>query len=207
MFSGIVSAIGTVARLDTIDQGCRLRVSNGALPLDRVQVGDSISVNGVCLTVTALHADAFDADVSAESLDCTTLGELNAGDPANLELALTLAQPLGGHLVTGHIDGVAEVVSTADEGASRRLKLMAPAELARYIASKGSVTIDGVSLTVNAVMGSEFAVMIVPHTLENTIISNYRGGTRVNIEVDMIARYLERILQYTDASIDSEGTK
>lgn len=207
MFSGIVSAIGTVARLDTIDQGCRLRVSTGALPLDRVQVGDSISVNGVCLTVTALHADAFDADVSAESLDCTTLGELNAGDPANLELALTLAQPLGGHLVTGHIDGVAEVVSTADEGASRRLKLMAPAELARYIASKGSVTIDGVSLTVNAVMGSEFAVMIVPHTLENTIISNYRGGTRVNIEVDMIARYLERILQYTDASIDSEGTK
>ena len=207
MFSGIVSAIGTVARLDTIDQGCRLRVSTGALPLDRVQVGDSISVNGVCLTVTALHADAFDADVSAESLDCTTLGELNAGDPANLELALTLAQLLGGHLVTGHIDGVAEVVSTADEGASRRLKLMAPAELARYIASKGSVTIDGVSLTVNAVMGSEFAVMIVPHTLENTIISNYRGGTRVNIEVDMIARYLERILQYTDASIDSEGTK
>ena len=207
MFSGIVSAIGTVARLDTIDQGCRLRVSTGALPLDRVQVGDSISVNGVCLTVTALHADAFDADVSAESLDCTTLGELNAGDPANLELALTLAQPLGGHLVTGHIDGVAEVVSTADEGASRRLKLMAPAELARYIASKGSVTIDGVSLTVNAIMGSEFAVMIVPHTLENTIISNYRGGTRVNIEVDMIARYLERILQYTDASIDSEGTK
>ena len=207
MFSGIVSAIGTVARLDTIDQGCRLRVSTGALPLDRVQVGDSISVNGVCLTVTALHADAFDADVSAESLDCTTLGELNAGDPANLELALTLAQPLGGHLVTGHIDGVAEVVSTADEGASRRLKLMAPAELARYIASKGSVTIDGVSLTVNAVMGSEFAVMILPHTLENTIISNYRGGTRVNIEVDMIARYLERILQYTDASIDSEGTK
>ena len=97
MFSGIVSTIGTVARLDTIDQGCRLRVSTGALPLDRVQIGDSISVNGVCLTVTALHADAFDADVSAESLDCTTLGELNAGDAANLELALTLAQPLGGH--------------------------------------------------------------------------------------------------------------
>lgn len=207
MFSGIVSAIGTVARLDTIDKGCRLRVSTGALPLDAVQIGDSISVNGVCLTVTALHADAFDADVSAESLDCTTLGELNAGDPANLELALTLAQPLGGHLVTGHIDGVAEVVSTADEGTSRRLKLMAPAELARYIASKGSVAIDGVSLTVNAVIGSEFEVMIVPHTLENTIISDYRGGARVNIEVDMIARYLERILQYTDASTDSEGTK
>jgi riboflavin synthase len=207
MFSGIVNAIGTVVRLDTIDKGCRLRVSTGALPLDTVQIGDSISVNGVCLTVTALHTDAFDADVSAESLDCTTLGELHAGDPANLELALTLAQPLGGHLVTGHIDGVAEVVSTADEGTSRRLKLMAPAELARYIASKGSVAIDGVSLTVNAVIGSEFDVMIVPHTLENTIISDYRGGTRVNIEVDTIARYLERILQYTDASTDSEGTK
>lgn len=207
MFSGIVSAIGTVARLDKIDKGCRLTVSTGALPLDTVQIGDSISVNGVCLTVTALHKDSFDADVSAESLDRTTLGDLQAGDPANLELALTLAQPLGGHLVTGHIDGVADVVSTADEGTSRRLKLMVPAELARYIASKGSVAIDGVSLTVNAVEGSEFDVMIVPHTLENTIISGYSDGTRVNIEVDMIARYLERILQYTDASNDSEGTK
>jgi len=207
MFSGIVNAIGTVARVDAIDMGCRLRVSTGALRLDAVQIGDSISVNGVCLTVIALHADAFDADVSVESLDRTTQGELHSGDPANLELALTRAQPLGGHLVTGHIDGVAEIVSTAQQGTSRRLKLMAPAELGRYIASKGSVAIDGVSLTVNAVDGSGFEVMIVPHTLENTIISDYRDGTRVNIEVDMIARYLERILQYTDASTNSEGAK
>ncbi|MCZ6516235.1 MAG: riboflavin synthase [Gammaproteobacteria bacterium] len=207
MFSGIVNAIGTVARVDAIDMGCCLRVSTGALRLDAVQIGDSISVNGVCLTVIALHADAFDADVSVESLDRTTLGELHSGDPANLELALTLAQPLGGHLVTGHIDGVAEIVSTAQQGTSRRLKLMAPAELGRYIASKGSVAIDGVSLTVNAVDGSGFEVMIVPHTLESTIISDYRDGTRVNIEVDMIARYLERILQYTDASTNSEGAK
>jgi len=207
MFSGIVNAIGTVARVDAIDMGCRLRVSTGALRLDAVQIGDSISVNGVCLTVIALHADAFDADVSVESLDRTTLWELHSGDPANLELALTRAQPLGGHLVTGHIDGVAEIVSTAQQGTSRRLKLMAPAELGRYIASKGSVAIDGVSLTVNAVDGSGFEVMIVPHTLENTIISDYRDGTRVNIEVDMIARYLERILQYTDASTNSERAK
>lgn len=207
MFSGIVNAIGTMAQVDAIDKGCRLRVSTGVLPLDMVRIGDSISVNGVCLTVTALHADGFSADVSAESLDRTTLGELDTGDRVNLEAALTLAQPLGGHLVTGHIDGVAEVVSKADEGTSRRLALMAPKELGRYIASKGSVAIDGVSLTVNAVDGSGFEVMIVPHTLENTIITDYRSGTRVNIEVDMIARYLERILQYTDASTDSEGAK
>ena len=207
MFSGIVNAIGTMAQVDAINKGCRLRVLTGALPLDMVRIGDSISVNGVCLTVTALHAHGFGADVSAESLDCTTLGQLDTGDRVNLEAALTLAQPLGGHMVTGHIDGVAEVVSTADEGTARRLALMAPKELGRYIASKGSVAIDGVSLTVNAVDGSGFEVMIVPHTLANTIISDYRGGTRVNIEVDMIARYLERILQYTGASNNREGAK
>ncbi|SVD58015.1 uncharacterized protein METZ01_LOCUS410869, partial [marine metagenome] len=150
-----------MAQVDAINKGCRLRVLTGALPLDMVQIGDSISVNGVCLTVTALHAHGFGADVSAESLDCTTLGQLDTGDRVNLEAALTLAQPLGGHMVTGHIDGVAEVVSTADEGTARRLVLMAPKELGRYIASKGSVAIDGVSLTVNTVDGSGFEVMIV----------------------------------------------
>jgi riboflavin synthase len=142
--------------------------------------------------------------VSQETLDRTTLGDLDRGAAVNLEPALTLNQPLGGHIVTGHVDGVAEVRSVAEDGTYRRLKIEVPSDLARYSAEKGSVCVDGVSLTVNAVEGSRFQVMIVPHSLQNTIIGNYSAGSAVNIEVDMIARYLERILQYTDLSGKAE---
>lgn len=194
MFTGIVQAVGTVADIETGQGDLRLRIDSGRLDLATLTAGDSICTNGVCLTAAELRADGFVCDVSRETLDCSTLGELEPGAPVNLETALTPHSALGGHIVSGHVDGVASVVSHRSDARSSRWRMRAPDRLARYLARKGSVCIDGVSLTINAVHGSEFEMNIVPHTLAQTIFSSYRVGSRVNLEVDVIARYLERLL-------------
>jgi riboflavin synthase len=194
MFTGIIEAVGRISAVEPRGGDLRLAVNCPALDLKSLAAGDSIAVNGCCLTATAPGEDGFAADVSRETLATTTLGGLGRGSPVNLERALTLAKPLGGHLVTGHVDGVGSVVSRRDDGRSVRFRLRAPEALARYIARKGSVCVDGVSLTVNEVDGADFGVNIVPHTLGATIFGQYRPGTRVNIEVDIVARYLERLM-------------
>ncbi len=195
MFSGIVEAIGLVHSMERKGADMRLHIDTGTLGLEDVVPGDSIAVSGVCLTVTTMRGSLFQADVSAETLAHTTLGELCCGSPVNLEKALTLSSRLGGHLVSGHVDGVAEVVQRWEKGSSVRFRIRVPAELARYIAHKGSVCVDGVSLTVNRVQGREFELNIVPHTLQQTTMDGYSPGRRVNLEVDIIARYLERLLE------------
>ncbi len=194
MFTGIIEAVGTIRGLEARGGDVRLSVDCGDLDLASSTVGDSIAVNGCCLTVVALEERVFAADVSRESLGLTTLGSLERGSPVNLERALTLAKPLGGHLVTGHVDGMGQVESRADDGRSVRFRVRAPAELARYLARKGSICIDGVSLTVNEVDGAVFGVNIVPHTMAATVFGAYRQGSRVNLEVDIVARYLERLV-------------
>jgi riboflavin synthase len=194
MFTGIIEALGTLDALEPRGGDVRLRVRVPASLLEDTRLGDSIAVNGVCLTVTDLGETHFAADVSRESLQVTTLGSLARGERLNLERALTLRSRLGGHLVSGHVDGVGEVRSLRPDGRSTRVDIQAPAALARYIAAKGSITLDGTSLTVNAVEGATFAVNIIPHTWEATRFSVYRVGSRVNLEVDLVARYLERLL-------------
>jgi riboflavin synthase len=194
MFTGIIQAIGTIARTEPKGGDLRLTIDTGKLDLSDVQLGDSIAVNGVCLTAVALPGDGFVADVSRESLSLTTLGDLKTGSAVNLEKALTLAARLGGHLVSGHVDGIGTVIERHDDARSVRFTIKAPAELARYIAHKGSITVDGTSLTVNAVDGARFELNIVPHTLAETVMDRYQAGTRVNLEVDLVARYLERLL-------------
>lgn len=198
MFTGLVQAIGRVSKLETISGDRRVTIESAEI-LDTVVLGDSIATNGVCLTVTQLLSSGFVADVSRESLSKSTLGFLKVNDAVHLERALTLASPLGGHLVSGHIDGVARVQSIQQDARSWRINLAAPSELSKYIAIKGSVCIDGVSLTINSVEGGSFSLNIVPHTAENTLLSNYVAGTLVNMEVDLIARYAERLLQYSSA--------
>lgn len=194
MFTGIIQAVGEVAGLEPRGGDLRLRVRTGKLDLTDVALGDSIAVNGVCLTAVELPGDGFAADVSRETLSLTSLGQLRPGSPVNLEKALTLATRLGGHLVSGHVDGLGSVVERRDDARSVRFSIEAPAELARYIAHKGSITVDGTSLTVNAVEGCRFELNIVPHTLQETIMDGYVPGRRVNLEVDLVARYLERLL-------------
>lgn len=194
MFTGIITDKGTVAALEPSGGDLRLRIASRTLALGDVALGDSIATNGVCLTVVELPGDGFWADVSRETLEHTTIGQWRRGDPVNLEKALTPTTRLGGHIVSGHVDGVGEVVSRHGDARSERFRLRAPAELARYIAHKGSITVDGTSLTVNAVAGAEFELNIVPHTLAQTVMGGYRTGTRVNLEVDVLARYLERLL-------------
>jgi len=194
MFTGIIQAVGKVARTEPRGGDLRLTIATAKLDLSDVQLGDSIAVNGVCLTAVALPGDGFVADVSRESLTLTTLGDLKTGSAVNLEKALTLAARLGGHLVSGHVDGIGTVIARHDDARSVRFTIEAPAALARYIAHKGSITVDGTSLTVNAVDGARFELNIVPHTLAETIMDGYRAGSRVNLEVDLVARYLERLL-------------
>ncbi len=195
MFTGIIQAVGTIASMDNRGGDLRLGINAGKLPLDDVRLGDSIAVSGVCLTVVEQSATGFAADVSGETLGLTTLGQLAVNDPVNLEKALTLETRLGGHLVSGHVDGMGEVSARAADSRSVRFTIRAPNELARYIAVKGSICVDGVSLTVNAVDGASFELNIVPHTLNETTLQDYRPGRRVNLEVDLVARYLERLLQ------------
>ena len=193
MFTGIVTATGTVTGLTEQDGDMRLRIDSGALDMTDVAAGDSISVNGVCLTVLEPSVQEFQADVSAETLSCTTLGGLAKGSRVNLEKAMRLGDRLGGHLVSGHCDGMGTVLELERDARSVRLTIEAPAELARYICRKGSICVDGVSLTVNEVTDGEFGVNIIPHTMDQTIFTDYGAGTRVNLEVDIIARYLERL--------------
>lgn len=194
MFTGIVETIGRVIALESRGGDRRLHIDCGALAMTDSHVGDSIAVNGVCLSAVELATNSFVADVSLETLSCTTLAGLGQGSRVNLERALLPTTRLGGHLVSGHVDGVGEVVEMGEAGRSRTLRIAVPKPLARYIAAKGSICVDGVSLTVNEVVGAEFAVNIIPHTLTQTIIGEYRRGSRVNIEVDVIARYLESLL-------------
>ena len=194
MFTGIIEALGTVAALEKRGGDVRLHIDSAALDMGDVILGDSIAVNGVCLTVVELGTNGFAADVSGETLNLTSIGSLAEGSRVNLEKAMRSGARFGGHMVSGHVDGLAQVVSRQSDARSERFRIKAPAELARYIAHKGSVTIDGTSLTVNVVEGCEFELNIIPHTLENTIIGEYQTGTLVNIEVDIIARYLERLL-------------
>jgi riboflavin synthase len=198
MFTGVITATGEIAAIDLRDGEGTFRFACPGLDLSGARIGDSIAVNGTCLTVTEFAAGSFfAADVSRETIACTTLGDQVPGRRVNLEPAMRIGDALGGHLVTGHVDGVGVVRSVRPDGESVRLTVEAPPALARYIAQKGSVCVDGTSLTVNAVDGELFELMIVPHTQAETIISTYDEGTRVNIEVDMIARYLERLMQYT----------
>ena len=194
MFTGIIQAIGEVRRLGPRGGDLRLHIATGKLDLGDVVLGDSIAVNGVCLTAVELPGDGFAADVSNETLSLTSLGSLRPGSRVNLEKALTLQTRLGGHLVSGHVDGLGEILERHDDARSVRFRVRAPDELARYIAHKGSITVDGTSLTVNAVDGAVFELNIVPHTLQETIMDEYAPGRRVNLEVDLLARYLERLL-------------
>ena len=194
MFTGIIQAIGTIRDLQAKSGDLRLSIATGKLDLTDVALGDSIAVNGVCLTAIALDNAGFAADVSRETLSLTSLGNLTRGSFVNLEKALTLQTRLGGHLVSGHVDGLGEVLSRKEDARSVRFIIKAPDDLARYIAQKGSITVDGISLTINKVDGANFELNIVPHTLDETIMASYHSGTKVNLEVDLIARYLERLL-------------
>ena len=194
MFTGIIQAVGRIASMESRGGDRRLHIETADLPMTDTAIGDSIAVSGVCLTAIELSGAGFKADVSGETLACTVIGDLKAGDPVNLEKALTLATPLGGHLVSGHVDGVGEIKKRWSDGRSERFEIEAPAELARYIAAKGSICVDGISLTVNRVEGATFELNIVPHTVQATTMGGYRPGRRVNLEVDIIARYLERLL-------------
>jgi len=195
MFTGIIQAVGSIRTIEERDGDRRMTIDTAGLDLARAALGDSIAVNGVCLTAVEFDSGAFVADVSRETLAVTTLEQLRPGARVNLEPALTLGTPLGGHLVSGHVDGVGAMLSSEPEARSTRMVFQLPAELARYVARKGSICIDGTSLTVNDVQGSEFGVNIVPHTLEHTIMGGYEPGTAVNFEVDLIARYLEKLMQ------------
>jgi len=194
MFTGIIADVGTVARLEKTGGDLRLYIQTGALDLGDVILGDSIATNGVCLTAVELPGDGFYADVSLETLERSTLETLKLGDRVNLEKALTPSARLGGHIVSGHVDGMGKVIERQDKGRSVVFRIKAPDELARYIAEKGSICVDGVSLTVNAVSGAVFDLNIVPHTVQETTIGSWNSGTLVNLEVDIIARQLERLL-------------
>ena len=194
MFTGIIQAVGNIASLDQRGGDVRLAINSGKLPMMDVGLGDSIAVSGVCLTVIEESASGFSADVSGETLRRTMIGSLAVNDAVNLEKALTLETRLGGHLVSGHVDGIGTVTGRKEDSRSVQFTIEAPAELARYIAVKGSICVDGVSLTVNAVDGAAFELNIVPHTLSETTLLEYRAGRRVNLEVDLVARYLERLL-------------
>jgi len=200
MFTGIIEAVGQVVASQSKQGDIRLRINTGKLDLSDVKLGDSIATNGVCLTVVDLPSDGFWADVSKESITHTNILDWKSGKSVNLEQALTLATRLGGHMVTGHVDGLGTILSRNEDARSVRFKIKAPAELSKYIAAKGSITVDGVSLTVNAIEDAQagatiFDLNIVPHTVQETVIQGYQVGHSVHLEVDVIARYLERMMQ------------
>jgi riboflavin synthase len=195
MFTGIVQGVGRVRSVESRGGDVTMWIETGDVPLAGVEIGGSIAVNGCCLTAVRLQPAAFAADLSRETLSLTTAGDWRSGTAVNIEKALTAGQALGGHYVTGHVDGVGQVVSRQDDARSVRVEFEVPSDIARYVARKGSVCVDGVSLTVNGVSGRHFDVNLVPHTLDVTILGGYRPGTRVNLEVDIIARYLERLVE------------
>ncbi|MDG6098126.1 MAG: riboflavin synthase [Pseudomonadota bacterium] len=194
MFTGIIEALGTIESM--VDQGesIRLKVGVGKLDMSDVALGDSIATNGVCLTVVDYSPHHYSADVSAETIRLTGFAQYKPGTQVNLEKAMQVSSRFGGHIVSGHVDGVGEVSRIIQHSDYVEIWIDAPDELAKYIAHKGSITVDGVSLTVNKVNGSEFMLWIIPHTLQETVLGTYKTGTRVNLEVDVIARYLERLM-------------
>lgn len=194
MFTGIISAIGNISAIEHKGGDCRFTINTGKLSLSGAQLGDSIAVNGVCLTVVELGKQHFCADVSNETLSRSTLKNAVVGTLVNLELALTPTTRMGGHIVSGHVDGIGELIELKPDARSWRLSFKVPNELAKYIAEKGSITINGISLTVNTVNGTLFSVNIVPHTLKETTLAGVKVGDKVNLEVDLLARYLERLL-------------
>lgn len=204
MFTGIVASLGEIIKTEQIGGDLRLTIGTGGLPMDDVKLGDSIMNNGICLTVIEFDDHSFVADLSEETLRVTTSGSWQVGTAINLEKALTLADRLGGHLVSGHVDGVGAILSRETTARAEWFCVAAPENLAKYIAQKGSITVDGTSLTVNAVCDNEFTLTIIPHTLENTIIDSYQPGTKVNLEVDLIARYAERLTQVESKSAAAE---
>jgi len=195
MFTGIIQTVGTLRAVDQRGGDCRLQIAGTELPADALELGASIAVNGVCLTVIESDGNGFSADLSRETLQLTTAGRWQIGQRLNLEPALQLSQRLGGHLVSGHVDGVGTVQQCQEDARSVRFALQAPKELGRFVAQKGSISVDGTSLTVNKVSGALFEINTVPHTLSHTIMADYGVGTEVNLEVDLLARYLERMLQ------------
>lgn len=198
MFSGIVAAIGRITLVTPREVGCRLTVDANTLPLADVALGDSIAHNGVCLTVVGKEGNSFMVDVSPETLSCTV--GLDAPGPVNLEKALRLNDVIGGHLVSGHVDGIGEVLRFDPVGDNCLLEIRAPEEIARYIARKGSIVVDGTSLTTNTVDGRNFTINLIPHTLEHTTLGRLHPGSKVNLEVDLIARYCERLLTHVNAA-------
>lgn len=194
MFTGIIESMGSVAEAKVVGGDSRMLIKASAGYLDGAQLGDSIAVNGVCLTAVEFRDNSFVADLSAETLNATTSAKWVVGQVVNLERALTPSKPLGGHMVSGHVDGVGHLIDKRDDARSWRLEFEVPAPLARYIAQKGSICIDGISLTVNEVSGRRFGVNIIPHTMTHTALGALQVGGAVNLEVDLVARYLERLL-------------
>lgn len=207
MFTGIVQAQGLVAAKTKVGGDVRLSIQSDGLPFSDYDIGESIAVNGVCLTATALRRDGFDTDVSTETLAVTSLKDLSEGSTVNLEPSLSIGDRLGGHLVSGHVDCLGTVTHVAEDARSIRIGIELPEEIARYVAKKGSICIDGVSLTINAVSANSFDLNIIPHTAETTIIGGYKAGTNVNVEVDMLARYVERLLAKDDNGLTLDFLK
>ncbi len=195
MFTGLIQAIGSIQSIESNGRDKRVTIETGQLPMTGVELGASIAVNGVCLTALDISDTQFSADVSAETVEHTTFASMQLGTKVNLELSLTPSSRLGGHFVSGHVDGVGEVLKRYTDGRSERFVFKAPTPIMKYIAQKGSICINGVSLTVNEVSRDSFGVNIVPHTLQETVIGDFSAGTKVNLEVDVIARYLERLLE------------
>jgi riboflavin synthase len=194
MFTGIIQAVGNIRQIEQRGTDARYVIGTGDLDMSDVQIGDSIAAQGVCLTAIEFGNDYYVADVSGETLSRTTFGQLVKGSAVNLEMSVTPTTRLGGHMVSGHVDGIGEVIDRSSDGRSERFVIKAPDELAKYIAEKGSICIDGISLTVNGIAGSQFDLNIVPHTLSVTTMGNLQAGSTVNLEVDVVARYLERLM-------------
>lgn len=194
MFSGIIQAVGSIKSRRPKGGDLMLEINAPGLGLDQVAIGDSIAVDGVCLTATTVNEHSFVADLSTETLACSSLGRKRAGAPVNLEKALCLGDALGGHLVSGHVDAVGKLLGRRDDARSVVMTFSLPESVARFVAAKGSICIDGVSLTVNRVTDDSFTINVVPHTLEATTMGRYRGGTEVNLEVDLVARYIDRLM-------------
>lgn len=207
MFTGIIKAVGTIERIEKKGGDLRLTITSADLPWSDYAIGESISINGVCLTAVEFLHNGFVADISVETIESTALADLAEASRVNLEPSISLGERLGGHLVSGHVDGVGRIKTRETDARSVRLKVEVPAEVSRYIAKKGSVCIDGVSLTVNEVSGRTFDVNIIPHTAKVTIIGGYQVGTKVNIEVDLLARYVERLLAAGDKSGVQSGVE
>jgi len=207
MFTGIIKARGVIDAIQRRGGDVRLTVRSTGLPWSDYELGESIAVNGVCLTAVAFHDDGFDTDVSVETLNVTALGKLEVGSAVTLEPSISLGERLGGHLVSGHVDCTGTVAARAADARSIRLVIEIPTEYARYVAKKGSVCMDGVSLTINEVSANSFEVNIIPHTAEVTIIEHYKVGTVVNVEVDLLARYTERLLNPDGSGISLDLLK